>query len=148
MSQLATQVRTPRVIALVILILLDGVGWAIAMLPGLNYAMTHGQLQLVRIPVGFAPDLQFGPEIRGLSGPFEALGIGASVVAGLLFVVVSSLKVLAAWWVWNLRKDGAVFELILLALSALFWYGFGLPIPPLFGIALIVLLGLTWKSLG
>lgn len=132
--------RTPRVTTLVVLILLDGLGWGLGILPGLRYALTHQSLRIVRV-------LGVGPEIRGLSGPFEALGIGGLIVAGLLFVVISGLKVLSAYWVWNLRRDGAVLALILLGLSALFWYGFALPLAPLVGIAQIVVMALVWKSL-
>jgi hypothetical protein len=90
----------------------------------------------------------FGMEIRGLSGPFEALGIGGLIVAGLLFVVIGGLKVFSAYWVWNLRRDGAVLELILLGLSAIFWYGFALPLAPPIGILQIAFMALAWRSLG
>ena len=43
--------------------------------------------------------------------------------------------------------DGAVLELILLGLSAIFWYGFALPLGPLLGIIQVVLLILAWRSL-
>ncbi len=127
--------RTPLIMALVVLILLDGLGWALGVLPTLRYALTHRSLPTV---VG----------IRALSGPFEALGIEALIVAGLIFVVVNSLKLLAAYWIWNLRPDGAVLQLILLAVSAIFWYGFALPFGPVLGLAQVVLLALVWKSLG
>jgi hypothetical protein len=52
------------------------------------------------------------------------------LVAGLLFVVVSALKLLAAYSIWNLRMDGVVLQLILLAVSAIIWYGFALPFGP------------------
>ena len=69
------------------------------------------------------------------------------VVAGLVFVVVSALKILAAYWLWNFRMEGAVLALILLALSAIFWYGFALPFGPVLGIVDLVLLGLVWGNL-
>ena len=70
------------------------------------------------------------------------------VAAGLLFVVVSGLKLLAAYWLWHARADGAVLELILLALSALFWYAFELPFGPLVGVPQAILIALAWTSLG
>jgi hypothetical protein len=60
---------------------------------------------------------------------------------------VSALKILAAYWLWNTRMDGAVLEVILLGLSAIFWFGFALPLGPLLGIIQVVLLALAWGSL-
>jgi hypothetical protein len=42
-----------------------------------------------------------------MGGPFESLGIDAFLVTGLVYVVVSALKILAAFWLWDSRKDGA-----------------------------------------
>ncbi len=126
-------VRTPLVIVLTVIIVIDGLGWILGVLPTLQYMLHHREL----------PTLA---GIRLLSGPFEALGIDAMIVAGLSFVIVSGFKLLAAYWVWNLRMDGAVLELILLGISIPFWYGFALPLGPLLGLTELVLLILTWKS--
>ena len=83
-----------------------------------------------------------------MGGPFESLGLDALIVMGIIFVVVSAMKFLAAYWLWQSRKDGAVLGLILLGLSPIFWYGFALPLGPLLGIAQLVLLMLVWKTLG
>lgn len=126
--------RTPLMTVLTGLVFLNGLGWALGSVIPLCYAFRHGHL----------------PRLGGitfLSGPFEALGMNAFIVAGLVFVVVSALKILAAFWLWNARLDGAVFELILLGLSAIFWYGFELPLGPLGGIAEVVLLALVWSGL-
>ena len=85
--------------------------------------------------------------IRLLSGPLEALGIEAVIGAGLVFVVVSGLKLLAAYWIWHTRMDGAVLLVILLGLSTIFWYAFELPFGPVGGLIEIVLLALAWQSL-
>ena len=61
--------------------------------------------------------------------------------------VVSGLKLLAAYWLWHARADGAVLALILLGLSAIFWYAFELPFGPLGGVVQIILLALAWGSL-
>jgi hypothetical protein len=126
--------RTPVVTALAIVAVVDGLGWIGGVLPTLYYAFTRGEL----------PRLA---GIRLLSGPFEALGLNTLMVAGLIYVVVSALKFLAAYWLWQGRRDGAVFELILLGLSAIFWYGFALPFGPLAGIPQVVLVALAWTSL-
>ena len=126
--------HTWPVTVLTILIVFDSLAWILGVLPTLQYALSHRTL----------PTLG---GIRLLSGPFEALGIESLIVAGLVFVVVSALKLLAAYWIWHVRIDGAVLELILLGLSAIFWYGFALPFGPLGGVAVLVLLALAWKSL-
>jgi len=126
--------RTPLITALVVLIFIDALGWPAGVLPTLRYALTHRSLPTVA-------------GIRLLSGPFEALGIDSMIVAGLLFVAISVLKLLSAFWLWNMRLDGAVLELILLGLSGVFWYGFALPFGPPGGIAQIILIALAWKNL-
>lgn len=126
--------RPPLVTALAIVILIDAVMWIIGVIPTLQYAFTHRVLPTVG-------------GIRLMGGPFEALGIDALIVAGIVYVVVSALKILAAFWIWNSRVDGAILELILLGLSAMFWYGFALPLGPLSGIAQLVLMALVWRSL-
>jgi hypothetical protein len=76
------------------------------------------------------------------------LGIDVLTVLGIIFVVVSATRILATYWLWHSRMDGAVLGLILLGLSTIFWYGFALPLGPLLGIAELVLLMLVWRSLG
>ena len=125
--------RTPLVTALALVIVFDALAWGLGVLPVLRHALNHRELPKM---AGFT----------ALSGPFEALGLNSLVVAGIVFVAISLLKLLAAYWVWNLRMDGLVFELILLGISAVFWYGCALPLGPLFGLAQIVLMALTWKT--
>ena len=69
------------------------------------------------------------------------------IVAGIIYVVVSALKIMAAYWLWHSRKDGAVLGLILLGFSLIFWYGFALPLGPLLGTAQLVLMLLVWSTL-
>jgi hypothetical protein len=117
-----------------IVVAFDGFMWVIGLIPTLYYAFINDRL----------PTLA---GIRLLDGPFEKLGVESLIVAGIGFTMVSALKILAGYWLWNSRMDGAVFEVILLGLSAIFWYGFELPLGPLFGIIQVVLLALTWGSL-
>jgi hypothetical protein len=123
----------PLVTALTVFILIDALGWALGVLPVLRYALVHRELPMT-----------FG--FRALSGPFEALGLDALLVAGIVFVAVSLLKLLAAYWTWRLRMDGLVLQLILLAISAIFWYGFALPFGPPVGLIQVVLIALSWKT--
>jgi hypothetical protein len=120
--------------ALVVLIYLTGIGWAIGSAIPLYLLFQRGALPRV------------GP-IPLLGGRFERLGQGAFISAGLVFVVVSALRILAAYWLSLGRVDGAVLELILLGLSAIFWYGFELPLGPIFAITEVVLLVLVWGTL-
>ena len=126
--------RTSLTAALSVLVYIDAFGWLIGVVPTLYYAFTRRTL----------PTLA---GIRLLGGPFEKLGLEVLIVAGIVFVVVSALKILAAYWLWSSRLDGAVLELILLGLSAIFWYGFALPFGPLLGITQVVLLALVWGTL-
>ena len=127
--------RTPFVTAASVLFYFDAFAWGVGVVPPLYYAFTYKALPIV-----------FG--IRLMGGPFESLGLDALIVMGIIFVVVSAMKFLAAYWLWQSRKDGAVLGLILLGLSPIFWYGFALPLGPLLGIAQLVLLMLVWKTLG
>lgn len=126
--------RTPLQTAVSILFCFDAFAWSIGAVPTLYYAFERGGLPTVA-------------GIRLMGGPFESLGIDALTVMGTIFVVVSAMKFLAAYWLWHSRKDGAVLGLILLCLSAIFWYGFALPLGPLLGLAELVLLILVWKFL-
>ena len=121
--------------ALITLISIDAFLGTVGILLPLSYAFTRRALP--RVPV-------IG---RLLSGPFERLGMDAFIVAGLVFVVVSGLKVLAAYWLGQGRLDGAVLVLVLLGLSAIFWYGFAVPFGPVFGLPQVVLVAMVWSSL-
>jgi len=126
--------HTSLTTVLSVVVYIDAFGWLIGVIPTLYYAFTHGTLPTVG-------------GIRLLGGPFETLGIEALIVAGIVYVVVSALKIMAAYWLWNSRMDGAVLELILLGLSIVFWYGFALPFGPPLGITQVVLLALVWRTL-
>ena len=127
--------RKPLRTVVSILFYFDAFAWSIGVVPTLYYAFARGSLPTVA-------------GIRLMGGPFESLGLDALIVMGIIFVVVSAMKFLAAYWLWQSRKDGAVLGLILLGLSPIFWYGFALPLGPLLGIAQLVLLMLVWKTLG
>ncbi len=121
-------------LVLVVHIYLHSVGWAVGSLIALYVLFKRGALPRV------------GP-ITLLGGRFESLGTGAFIAAGLVFVVVSALRILAGYWLSLGRLDGAVLELILLGLSAIFWYGFELPLGPISGVVEVVLLVLVWGTL-
>jgi hypothetical protein len=126
--------RLPIIKAFSIIVYIDAFIWLVGVVPTLYYAYTHRVL----------PTLG---GIRLLSGPFEILGLDSLIVAGMLYIVVSGLKILAAYWLQNARMDGAVLEMILLGLNVIFWYGFALPIGPLLGIVQVGLLLIAWSAL-
>lgn len=116
------------------LVVFDCFGWIFGILPPMYYAYVHRTF-----PVVWGIRLLDG-------GPFGKLGIDGALLAGVMFIIVSAFKLLAAYWLWNSRMDGAILELILIGLSAIFWYGFALPFGPPVGVAQIVLIILLWSS--
>ena len=120
--------------ALMVVVIIDAVVWLVGVPPTLYVALRERGL----------------PEFAGirlLGGPFEALGLGGLIAAGLVFTAVSGLKFLAAYWLRQGWRDGVVLQLVLLGTSALFWYGFALPLGPLLGLAQLALLAPAWQQL-
>jgi hypothetical protein len=64
------------------------------------------------------------------------------------FLGVTGVAAWSARSVWHGRKAGAVVNVALLPVEAIFWVGFALPLPWLNGIARAGLLVAAWKSLG
>ena len=120
-------------IVLSVVVYIDSFIWLVGVVPTLYYAFTNRALPTL---VG----------IRLMGGPFEKLGLDTLIVLGICYVIVSALKILAGYWLWNARMDGVVLELIRLGLSAIFWYGFALPLGPLIGALQVIILALAWKS--
>ncbi len=71
----------------------------------------------------------------------------AMILLALLFYVINLLYILAGYWLWKSHRKGGILEIGLLAVSAVFWLGFGLPFPPMAGLLLAGLLAAGWKSL-
>ena len=65
----------------------------------------------------------------------------------LMFLGLTLAATASGWLLWAKRRTGAVLNLVLLPVEAIFWIGFALPVPWLFGIARIVLVSLAWPSL-
>ena len=139
-SKITGQVRHPAITAASILCYIHGVGWPISLASPIVYMIRNRALQVRTLPgIG---------QIRGLAGPFEALGMDAMILLALLFSVVNLLFIPAGYWLWKSRRKGGMLADSLLALSAVFWWGFALPIPPIVGLLLAGLLAAGWKSLG
>jgi hypothetical protein len=62
------------------------------------------------------------------------------------FLVVCVLEVVAGGMVWSGSMTGAILAIALLPAGAFFWWGFALPIPPIFAIGRTVLIVLSWRG--
>lgn len=80
-------------------------------------------------------------------GPFERVGIPTTVPLIAAFLLVCILEGLAGWLLWNQVKAGAILSLVLLPVGGVFWWGFALPIPPVFALVRTILILLNWQSL-
>ena len=87
------------------------------------------------------------PGVRGLAGPFDALGIDAVVMLGVLFIALGAIELLIAALLWRMRKLGAVLAFVLFLPGLFFWVGFALPGWLLVGPLRVVLVARGWKSL-
>ncbi len=80
-------------------------------------------------------------------GPFERVGIPTTVPLLAAFLLVCILEAVAGVLLWGGYKSGAILALALIPLGALFWWGFALPIPPIFAIVWTILILLNWQAL-
>lgn len=108
------------------------------------YAASFG---LPVVPVlGFLRRHRRLPSFFGLfdmyAGPWSSrYSIERLRVLLLAFLGVTVLSALSGWLLWTRRKAGAVMNLALLPVEAVFWIGFALPLPWLSGVARAALLG-------
>jgi hypothetical protein len=92
------------------------------------------------------------PSFYGLfemfAGPWSASASDRTfVVLLLLFGAATLVAVGSACWLWQQRRIGAVLNLAVLPVEAVFWIGFALPLPWVTGLARVVLVALAWNSL-
>lgn len=80
-------------------------------------------------------------------GPFERVGLPTTVPLLLVFLLVCILEVVAGVLLWSGYKSGAILALVLLPAGAAFWWGFALPIPPIFALIRTALILLNWQNL-
>jgi hypothetical protein len=73
-------------------------------------------------------------------GPFERVGIPTTVPLLAAFLLVCILEAIAGFLLWRGSMAGAVLALVLLPLGGVFWWGFALPIPPIFALVWTVLI--------
>jgi hypothetical protein len=80
-------------------------------------------------------------------GPFERVGIPTTVPLLAAFLLVCMLEAVAGFFLWRGSKSGAVLALVLVPVGGFFWWGFALPIPPIFALVWTVLILLSWQAL-
>ena len=80
-------------------------------------------------------------------GPFERFGIPTSVPLLAAFLLVCILEVVTGILLWGGHKSGGVLALVLLPVEAVFWWGFALPIPPIFALVWTILILMNWQAL-
>lgn len=80
-------------------------------------------------------------------GPFERIGIPTTIPLLAAFLLVCILEAIAGVLLWGGHKSGAVLALVLLPVGAIFWWGFALPIPPIFALVWTILILVNWQAL-
>lgn len=80
-------------------------------------------------------------------GPFERVGIPTTIPLLAAFLLVCTLEAVAGFLLWDGYRSGAVLALVLLPLGGFFWWGFSLPIPPIFALVWTILILLGWQIL-
>jgi hypothetical protein len=80
-------------------------------------------------------------------GPFERIGIPTTIPLLAAFLLVCVLEAVAGSLLWGSYKSGAVLALVLLPVGGVFWWGFALPIPPIFALVWTMLILLGWQTL-
>ena len=72
-------------------------------------------------------------------GPFEDVGIETTVPLLFAFLLVSILDCVAGVMLWHRMTIGAIFSFVMIPISAVFWWGFAYPIPPILAAAAVAL---------
>lgn len=118
------------------LLCLTGLGFGLPCLWGIRHLRATGEVWTF---MGFPT---YG------DGPFDRHGISTTTTLLVAFLGVCILEVVAGVRVWGGHVDGAILAVALLPVEAAFWWGFALPIPPIFAVVRTVLLIGWWRALG
>ncbi len=121
--------------AAAILLWITALGFGVFCLPAIRNLLTGRDIPYV---MGFPA---YG------RGPFERVGIPTTVPLLAAFLLVCTLEGVAGWWLWGGYREGAILALALIPVGAIFWWGFALPIPPIFALVYTILIALSWQSL-
>jgi hypothetical protein len=63
------------------------------------------------------------------------------------FLLICILEAVAGVLLWGGNKSGAILALVLLPVGGVFWWGFDLPIPPIFSLVWTILILMNWQAL-
>jgi hypothetical protein len=112
-----------------------GAGFGVFCIPAIRNLLLGGDIPIV---MGFPA---YG------KGPFERNGIPTTIPLLAGFFLVCILQVAAGFLLWGSYRSGAVLALVLIPVGAVFWWGFALPIPPVFALFWTILILLNWQVL-
>lgn len=110
------------------------VAFGVPAVPVSVYLLQHGELPM------------FMDLFPMFGGPWDVVEEGAFVMLLMGFLAVVLAAVWAAWLAWKGLRAGVVLGLALLPVEAVFWFGFALPFPWLFGAARALLYALALRS--
>ena len=111
------------------------VAFGVPVVPVSVYLLQHGELPM------------FMNLFPMYGGPWDVIEDRAFVTLLMGFLVVLLAAARVAWLAWKGLKAGVVLGLALLPVEAVFWFGFALPFPWLFGAARVLLYALALRSL-
>ncbi len=117
------------------LFILDGVGFGVFGVPAIVRVLQHRP----------TPNVFGFPAYGG--GPFERIGLRSTVPLLAAFLLVDILEVVAGVLVWKGLRSAAILGFALIPCGTFFWWGFALPIPPVFAVARSALIAVSWSHL-
>lgn len=117
------------------LFVIDGVGFGVFAVPAIVRVLQRRPIPIV-----------FGFPAYG-GGPFERIGLKSTVPLLAAFLLVNILEIVAGVLVWNGSRAGAILGFAMVPCGAYFWWGFALPIPPIFAIVRSFLVAMSWSRL-
>lgn len=126
-------VRKARIAA--VLTWIYAAGFGVPAVPVSVYLLQHGELPM------------FMDLFPMYGGPWDVIEDRAFVTLLIAFFAVLLAAAWAAWLAWKGLRAGVVLGLALLPVEAVFWFGFALPFPWLFGAARVLLYALALRSL-
>lgn len=130
-----------------VLFLVQGLGFTLWTIPVLRSLVERGEMPRV-FGFEFEKDIQRRVERHeGWPPSFYGLGPDALVPLFVALTVLGLLEAAAGALLWAGDRRGAILGLALLPAGAIFWWGFGLPLPPLGALARTVLILANWGAL-
>jgi hypothetical protein len=119
-----------------VLLWLVAAGWALPAPVLMWWVAVKGRLPVLP----YIGEPNGGPFYQSVAPSVFIVLLGLSLLLGIAQVVAGVL-------LWDGQRSGAVWQLAILPIEAVFWYGFALPIPPVFALVRVVLVLLAWRQL-